>query len=135
MAKITRGVRLNNPGNLDRGSKWVGLAADQPDTRFAKFTEPKYGIRALAKVLLTYYKKYNLKTIGQIISRYAPPNENDTQRYIQDVAMWTGFEINKQLDLTNKEIMLVLIKAIIRKEQGGNPYPDELLKEGVKLAL
>ena len=50
----TRGERNNNPGNIRKGSNWQGLAPEQTDSAFGQFTEAKWGIRALAKVLLQY---------------------------------------------------------------------------------
>ena len=54
-----RGIRNNNPGNIDRNAtKWQGMADKQDDPRFIVFTSPQYGIRAMARVLLTYQSKY-----------------------------------------------------------------------------
>jgi hypothetical protein len=50
-----------------------------------------YGWRA-AFVLLTrtYYHTYRLYTIRAIITRWAPPNENNTAAYIRNVSRLTG---------------------------------------------
>lgn len=34
MAKIARGERNNNPGNIRHGAKWQGLASTQTDKDF-----------------------------------------------------------------------------------------------------
>ena len=60
---VARGIRNNNPGNIRHGEKWEGLSDKQTDSSFCIFVSPEYGIRALAKVLLTYYKKYQLNTV------------------------------------------------------------------------
>ena len=51
-----RGIRNNNPGNIECGSPWQGLRTqkERTDNRFAQFTDPVFGIRALACVLITY---------------------------------------------------------------------------------
>ena len=53
-----RGVRNNNPGNIRVGDDWVGLAKSDEMTawqakeqEFCVFSEPKYGIRAMCKIL------------------------------------------------------------------------------------
>ena len=83
-----RGIRNNNPGNIRHGAKWQGLKENSRDLdpAFCVFKNPIYGIRALAKGLLNYKKLYGLNTVRSIISRYAPPNENQTLAYIQSVA-------------------------------------------------
>lgn len=89
MEKVTRGVRNNNPGNIDYNpaNKWVGqLGIEQgKNPRFALFDTPENGIRALGKLLQTYRTKYGLKTVGGIISRWAPGVENDTAAYVRAV--------------------------------------------------
>ena len=71
MAKIARGERNNNPGNIRHGAKWQGLASTQTDKDFCQFISPEYGIRAIYKLIQTYQKKYGLNTIKTIIYRYA----------------------------------------------------------------
>lgn len=56
MAKIARGERNNNPGNIRHGSKWRGLSIEQADREFCQFVSPEYGIRAIYKLLQTYQK-------------------------------------------------------------------------------
>lgn len=89
---LPRGIRNNNPGNIRHGSNWQGLNPNSRniDPAFCVFTSSVYGIRALAKVLINYKKIHGLNTVRQIISRYAPPNENQTTAYIQSVAKQLG---------------------------------------------
>ncbi|WP_347147235.1 hypothetical protein [Proteus vulgaris] len=52
MAKIARGERNNNPGNIDYNprNKWkglVGIETGVPNPRFCVFESPEYGIRAI----------------------------------------------------------------------------------------
>lgn len=77
----TRGFRNNNPGNIRHGEEWLGLAEEQTDPDFFQFVSVEYGIRAMFKILEIYREKYHLTTIDDIISRWAPPTENDTQPY------------------------------------------------------
>lgn len=98
MAKIARGERNNNPGNIRHGAKWQGLASTQTDKDFCQFISPEYGIRAIYKLIQTYQNKYGLNTIKSIIYRYAPPNENNTLGYIERVSKEIGIESNKPID-------------------------------------
>lgn len=129
-----RGIRNNNPGNIRKGEAWQGLAAKQTDEAFCVFRSAEYGIRALVKVLLTYEKKYGLNTVRKIISRYAPESENDTGAYVASVAGQLGVSADEVIELENRAVMLVLIKAIIRHENGEQPYDNETLVKGIDMA-
>lgn len=131
---ISRGIRNNNPGNIDKGQKWQGLAQDQTDSRFATFDSPESGIRAMAIVIKNYQKKYKINDINGIIKRWAPPNENKTSNYITSVCKSTGFKPDQQLNLSDPEILFPIIKAIINHENGSNPYSDEIIMKGIKKA-
>lgn len=129
------GIRLNNPGNIEKGLPWKGLADVQAHARFATFKDPEWGIRAIAKILNTYSKKYRIKTIKGAISRWAPSHENPTAAYIKNVAEWTGFSASEVLDFSDPIVLAKIAKAITRQEQGIQPYPDELFIKGTKLAF
>lgn len=131
---VARGIRNNNPGNIRHGEKWEGLSDKQTDSSFCIFVSPEYGIRALAKVLQTYYKKYQLNTVKKIISRYAPPNENETESYIKSVANQLGVASDEVIDLSSVAVLAVLLRAIIRHENGEQPYSDEQILKGIYLA-
>lgn len=82
-----RGVRNNNPGNIDRTNTiWLGedrsAAALASEKRFCVFETPQASFRALAKTLLTYQRKHGLRTVRDMISRWAPSVENNTEAYI-----------------------------------------------------
>ena len=95
-----RGIRNNNPLNIRRsGDKWQGLQDLQEDREFCQFSEMKYGWRAAFRLLChTYYGKYKLRTIRDIIFRWAPPKENNTTAYIRHVSDYTGIWPDKVLD-------------------------------------
>lgn len=135
--KTPRGIRNCNPGNIDRtGDKWQGMAADQSsDSRFVVFVAPHWGIRALAKVLLSYQRKHGLKTIRGIIDRWAPPVENNTDAYVDQVAKACGVEPDDTIDIENKAVLRALVSSIIKHENGQQPYGDAVIELGLDLAL
>lgn len=132
--RLPRGVRNFNPGNIERTSdNWQGLVGD--DGRFCKFSTAHYGIRALAIILLNYERKHGLRTIRAIISRWAPGNENDTDSYIRAVAQDTHFPELKTLNLRDLGTLVPLVNAIIKHENGFNPYTVEYVEGAVMDAL
>lgn len=133
--KQPRGIRNNNPGNIRRnGDPWQGLATEQNDREFFTFKSAIYGIRALARLLITYQDKYGLCTIETIITRWAPAVENDTKAYIQSVAHHTGFPPTQTLDMHRFEHLKPVVKAIIQHENGQQPYSDVEITKALVLA-
>lgn len=132
----TRGIRNNNPGNIDRNAtKWQGMADDQSgDPRFIIFKAPEWGIRAIARLLLTYQNQHKLRTVRKLINRWAPPVENDTDAYVEAVARKVGVDPDERIEIDDCAVMLPLVKAIITHENGRNPYSDTKILEGLRLA-
>jgi len=131
----TRGLRNNNPGNIRRDghTKWQGLSAQQTDASFWQFSDPVYGIRALAKILHNYQVIYGLDTVRKIINRWAPPNENDTGSYVNAVAAEIGVNADDRINVD--VIMNDLVAAIIHHENGTQPYSLATVSSGVNMAV
>ena len=90
---MTRGELNCNPLNIRRvaGTTWKGQRAEQTDHAFVQFESIEWGLRAAFVLLRTYSAKYHANCIRDIISRWAPPSENDTEAYIRSVCTLTGF--------------------------------------------
>lgn len=132
---VPRGIRNHNPGNIRRSADpWQGLAKDQNDDAFFQFAEPKWGIRALARVLISYQDKHGLRTVRAIISRWAPPVENKTSSYIDHVAHRLGVGADDPLDVHDYRVLRGLVEAIIAHENGQQPYTDAQIDAGLVLA-
>jgi hypothetical protein len=137
MSEPVRALRNANPGNLNAGDHWQGLQprasmtpAQAAETRFAVFAAPKWGFRALAIVLLNYARVHHLNTVRQIITRWAPPDENDTEAYIRAVAKAVGIEPDTPIDFTHPDPLA----ALAIHECGGWFFSDADLRAGVQLA-
>lgn len=130
----TRGLRNKNPGNIRRGQQWQGLAVEQLDNDFCTFTDEVWGIRALVKILLAYQDRYDCRNILQIVSRYAPSNENNTEAYIKAVCSGTAIDRGQPLDVRDYRTCRKLVMAIIRHENGQQPYSDEIIDKGLEKA-
>lgn len=132
-----KGIRLNNPGNIEKGSQWVGLAADQSaDPRYATFSAPVYGIRAIAYLIYRTYRGRGQVTPRQIIGTWAPPRnksgafENNTAAYIADVVARTGIGPDTPVPMGN----VPFIAALIQHENGQQPYSPALIAQGISMA-
>ena len=49
------------------------MSYQKKETAFCVFSAPRWGIRAMAKILMLYQDRYNLDTVTGMISRWAPP--------------------------------------------------------------
>ncbi|WP_410742780.1 structural protein [Citrobacter koseri] len=131
-----RGIRNNNPGNIRWGDEWQGLVPEsqRTDKSFCQFKKPEYGIRAMIIILRNYQRKHGLNTVTGIIKRWAPPNENNTQAYINSVAQATGVTPDQRIDTSDSRFMMKLLQAIIQHENGSQPYGFDTFVRAVELA-
>ncbi|WMN19283.1 structural protein [Pseudomonas piscis] len=135
---IPRGVRNRNPGNIDYNprNQWEGQLGKEPNGRFAVFDTAENGIRALGKLLQTYYNKHGLRTVASIIQRWAPEVENDTGAYIRAVAQRCGLGPSDPInDIKNQQVLGGLVQAIIKHENANYEYPPAVFTEGLRRAL
>nr|WP_262407299.1 structural protein P5 [Pseudomonas lactis] len=143
-----RGVRNNNPGNIDYNTRnaWqgqLGLEVGVPSPRFARFDTPENGIRALGKLLINYRGKDGMPGVGgpgidtvrETITRWAPGNENNTEAYIAAVARRLGVNANDVIDVRKPATLGVMVSSIIAHECAGFAYPETVLAEGLRRAL
>jgi len=135
---ITRGVRNNNPLNIRRGKdQWQGLSKKQTDPHFCQFVNMAYGFRAAFKLLTrTYYHTYRLYTISAIVRRWAPPQENDTERYIQRVASLMNYDPDMPLGIPSQapERWMALVMAMARVECGTKSLDYMAMLEGWRMS-
>lgn len=135
-----RGILNSNPGNIRHGDDWRGLASKEwlaahglkYDPAFCQFIAPVYGIRAMIKILMAYRKR-NIDTVREIISTWAPPDENDTEAYIRFVSLSVGIDPDRPMTMTAPWINR-LVKAIIFHENGSQPYSDNTIDDALTLA-
>jgi hypothetical protein len=128
-----RGIRNNNPGNIRHSvNAWQGMSSKQTDPDFVQFIAPEYGIRALAKLLTNYYTRDGLNTVRKIISKYAPSSENNTEAYAQAVSRALG--VTPDTIISVPQHLTALVEAIIKHENGQQPYKIAQISTGVSMA-
>jgi hypothetical protein len=130
-----RGIRNNNPGNLRKTSiKWAGEVTPGTDPDFEQFESMPYGIRAMLIDIINKHKN-GLDTIQELINVWAPPIENDTTAYINNVSARSGIPKNVVFSPT-KANFLAIAKAMAYSENGPDALliPDSDWNEGWRLA-
>jgi hypothetical protein len=133
--KLPRGLRNRNPGNLRGGeTKWQGEVGRDKDG-FCIFATDELGLRACARLLVNYHRKYELNTVSEIIHRWAPPSENNTVAYVAAVAadMVVGPQV--PLNMEDPAVICNLVRAIVKHENGKQPYTPSQIATGVRMAF
>lgn len=135
MAKLPRGLRNNNPGNIrHNGVSYEGEITPSKDKAFKQFKSMAHGYRAMFVVLHTYARKYSINTIATMIARYAPATENHTQKYIDAVSDWSGVPATSHLATTNADVMIPIVAAM-SKVENGVPAEYREVEQGWKLFI
>lgn len=134
-AGMPRGIRNNNPGNIDynQRNQWRGQAGIEKgvsNPRFATFDKPENGIRAIAIIIKNYRRLYGIRSIRGILTRYAPGIENDTASYVDFVSKKADTHPDAIISPRSRALVEI-VKAIIRFENAGYEYPEEIVLKGI----
>jgi len=130
----------NNPGNIRTSpTNWNGEVTE-PGEEFERFSDMHMGVRASARILRTYGRKYGIDTINKIIDRYAPPEDNNPNNanYARHVSNGSGFDVDEKIDLNDPQVLLKLMRPIFEFENGQKEaakISNADIKKGVKMAF
>jgi hypothetical protein len=114
---MPRGLLDNNPGDLTPppSGAWNGqVGLDGP---FCIFSDTVFGLRALAMDIANNITVDGNNTITLLITKYAPPAQNNTAAYISSVAGDTGLNPSAAIPQT-QAVLASLMRAIINEELG-----------------
>jgi len=102
-----------NVGNL----RVPGSATD-----FQKFATRAEGVQAMSKQLEIYGTRDKIDSIRSAISKWAPPNENDTEAYIKFVSARTGIGADEKIDLTDPAVRTIIMGPMMIMEKGKKSF-------------
>lgn len=131
---MSRGLRNRNPGNIRRSKTTYMGEVTSSDPDFKAFESMPWGYRAMFVLLDTYKRRHGCNTLRQMITRWAPPSENDTESYIQTVAKRSLVSADSPISTDNKEIMVPIVKAMSLVENG-KAAVDAEVEAGWKLFI
>ena len=127
ISEIIRGrgtIGQNNPFNLrDYNQNWEGQTGATEG--FVDYGDERSGVRAADK-LLENYGKQGVVTIRDIVSKFAPANENDTEAYIEFVSNQTGIPSEQPIDMGNAVDRRKVLAAMGQMESGYKTDADEI---------
>ncbi|WP_233869699.1 hypothetical protein [Paraburkholderia adhaesiva] len=119
--RVSRGIRNNNPGNIEYGAFARRMGATGSDGRFAIFASMQQGTAAMM-ALIKGYRSRGINTIAGIVSRYAPATENRTAAYVASIAKRTGINPNAPLP-ESQYASVQAAMAIQESGYRGTPLP------------
>ena len=91
-----------------------------------------WGYRAVFVLLHTYRVRHGLKSVEQMIARWAPPSENNTRDYVRYVADALGVAPHEAVDTLDRTTMLPFASAVAEVENGVHARMEEV-EEGWRL--
>ena len=113
----SRGLRNNNPLNIRHSIDSFQGEIKGADKAFKTFSSMPYGYRAAFVTLGTYLSR-GLNTVEKIVTRWAPPTENNTGRYIAGVERESGISKTKELTTTDGAYYIMIVAAMSLIENG-----------------
>tara|TARA_R100001510_G_C7656464_1_gene216498 strand:+ start:1826 stop:3565 length:1740 start_codon:yes stop_codon:yes gene_type:complete len=130
------GIRNFNPGNLRKPSGDPFLGTSGMDSGYLTFSDPNYGLRALARNLMTYQDEYGIDNVNSLVDRYAPPSDNpEKSRENYKLALSNILGINPDEQFNIKEKMPQLMEGIIKFENKNQmPYSSDQLSTAIDSA-
>ena len=119
---LPRGYRNNNPLNVRKNAAnaWKGKVVPGSDPAFEQFITMAYGYRC-ALYLLRKYIGQGHNTIRKIVTKWAPPSENNTSGYVSNVATRTGIGADTVIDRNDQQKLCKIAWAMAWVENGYAP--------------
>jgi len=125
-----RGLRNNNPGNIEDGPfarSLPGYLGPEPgEGRFARFETMEHGESAADRLLASYGQR-GFNTPAKIVGRWAPKRENGaaTDNYAAYVAQRVGVGLNDPLNLSDPQVARRVRQAMREFENGERPQQGQ----------
>lgn len=128
-----RGIRNNNPGNLNYVGQAGATLEGGEGGRFAVFESMQHGVAALYKQLQLYFKR-GINTLSSIVKTYAPASDNNNvDAYISALTKATGKGANEVLDSGDTATIARLMKGIVDHENGKGYISSSDIMGGIQL--
>lgn len=128
-----RGIRNNNPGNLNYAKQSGATKESGPNGRFAVFNSMTEGVSALYKQIQLYFQR-GTDTISEIVNKYAPASDNNNvMAYINSLVKATGKGAHESLASSDMSTIFSLLKGIISHENGKGYVSDDEIMRGIQV--
>lgn len=128
---LPRGYRNNNPLNIRKSAAnaWKGKIVPGTDSAFEQFISMPYGYRAALYLIRKYIGQGN-NTIRKIVTKWAPPSENNTSSYVSNVSRRSGIGADTVLSKNDMESLCKIVYAMAWSENGQAPASMDDIYQG-----
>lgn len=130
----TLGLRNHNPLNLRAAPNETGKVFAGKNGYFSQFGSDEDGLAAASRQLFLYGDR-GKHTLQDVISTFAPHNENNVENYVSAVSRDTGFKPGENIDLHSPDVLKRLLPAMIKVEQGSQPFSRSDIENGINDAI
>lgn len=128
-----RGIRNNNPGNLNFAGQSGATKEGGEGGRFAVFESMEHGVAALYRQLQLYFKR-GVNTLSLIVKTYAPASDgNNVDAYVSALSKATGKGANETIDAGDTTTIARLMKGIVDHENGKGYISSSDIMGGIQL--
>lgn len=132
-AQKKRGIRNNNPGNLNFANQAGATKESGPNGRFAVFGTMAEGIAALYRQLQIYFRR-GVNTLSSIVNKYAPESDgNNVGAYISALSKATGLGAKDAINAGDTATIAKLMKGIVDHENGKGYVSSQDIMGGIQL--
>lgn len=129
------GLRLNNPGLIQKADGEVlGLAEKQPSGELVAFDKATQGIRSLAAALLRLQGSAGRMLLGELLGRWASRHGEGAAGFAAEVAALADMALDQRVDVRDFRDLKPIVEALIRYQNGRQPYSSGQLTKGLLLA-
>lgn len=128
------GLRNHNPLNLRAASNETDKVFAGKSGWFSRFSSDKDGLAAASRQLFLYGDR-GKHTLQDVISTFAPHNENNVENYVSDVSRDSGYKPGENIDLHSQNVLERLLPAMIKHEQGTQPFSRNEIDAGINDAI
>ncbi|WP_338561899.1 hypothetical protein [Erwinia sp. E_sp_B04_7] len=128
-----RGIRNNNPGNLNFAGQAGATKEGGENGRFAVFGSMQEGVAALYRQLQLYFKR-GMNTLSSIVKTYAPAGDNNNvSAYVAALSKATGKGADEALDPNDMSTISRMMKGIVDHENGAGYISSSDIMGGIQL--
>lgn len=99
-------IATNNPLNIRYSilNRWKGQTGSRKG--FVCFSSIIFGIRAACVIIMQSYRKKGYTTVRSVVGHWAPPSENDTDRYVSFVCRMMDINPDSELSALDYPMLI-----------------------------
>ena len=120
---MINGTKRNQKQQPAKHQARLQVAGSEERTDRQMLLSMEYGLRAAFRLLRNYISGWSgtrkpCKNVHDIVSKWAPASENNTDKYIEFVCKQTGLHQFQSLNFSDRKTMIAIVAAMAEVECG-----------------